>query len=147
MDKVQLRSNYRRRALLVRVRQTGDEKWMLCGSSCSLTAEVNGNLEFPVNDQDDTDNSDSYRIAVTRSYVWGQGGLLFITESSVVEVEGGLRAISRPQPAYPKEARAAHVAGLVFVRLIIDETGKVTISQSLCGPAALSEAAETAARN
>jgi TonB family protein len=68
-------------------------------------------------------------------------------DADVLEVEGGLRAISKPQPAYPKEARAAHVAGLVFVRLIIDETGKVVSAQSLCGPAALSEAAETAARN
>jgi len=65
----------------------------------------------------------------------------------ILEVEGGLRAVSKPPPSYPREARDAGISGSVFVRVIIDETGKVISAQALCGPTELVAAAEKAISN
>lgn len=51
-------------SLLVRVRQSQNDGWMVCGNSCSFTAERDGILEFAVNDRDASNNSGSYQIQV-----------------------------------------------------------------------------------
>lgn len=65
----------------------------------------------------------------------------------ILEVEGGLRAISKPPPSYPKEAKDAGISGSVYVKITVDETGKVISAQGVCGPAELVASAEKAIRN
>lgn len=56
------------------------------------------------------------------------------------------KAIEKPQPSYPAEARAAHISGTVVVKIKVDETGKVIEAKPLCGPQALAQASVDAAR-
>src|ERR1043165_3817460 len=65
-------------------------------------------------------------------------------------VSGGVlngKAIYKPQPAYPPDARAARAAGTVTVQILIDEEGKVVEAHAVSGHPLLRDAAETAARN
>jgi TonB family protein len=65
-------------------------------------------------------------------------------------VSGGVlngKAIYKPQPAYPPDARAARAAGTVTVQILIDEEGKVIEAHAVSGHPLLRDAAETAARN
>lgn len=55
------------------------------------------------------------------------------------------KSISRPAPAYPAEAKAARVAGTVTVVLTVDEAGKVSEAEAVCGHPLLREAAREAA--
>lgn len=64
-------------------------------------------------------------------------------------VRGGLldgKAISKPAPAYPAEARAAGVQGTVVVSVEVDVNGRVTFADARSGPPTLREAAAEAAR-
>ena len=64
-------------------------------------------------------------------------------------VSGGVlngKAISRPAPPYPAEARAARVSGTVVVQITVDECGEVEEADAVSGPQLLREAAEEAAR-
>jgi TonB family protein len=56
------------------------------------------------------------------------------------------KALSLPMPVYSEEAKRLKVQGLVRVRIVVDENGKVTSAQAIDGPAALRQAAEEAAR-
>ena len=56
------------------------------------------------------------------------------------------RAINRPLPAYPPDAKAAGASGEVRVKTIFDETGKVIWAKAVSGPQLLHTAAEDAAR-
>jgi protein TonB len=63
-------------------------------------------------------------------------------------VAGGVlngKAISKPQPVYPSDAKEAHVNGMVVVQVEVDEDGKVAKAEALSGPEMLREAAEDAA--
>jgi protein TonB len=63
-------------------------------------------------------------------------------------VTGGVlngKAVSKPLPSYPAEARAADVSGTVVVRITVDECGDVERAESVSGPALLREAATDAA--
>ena len=65
-------------------------------------------------------------------------------------VSGGVlngKAIYKPQPAYPPDAKAAHAAGTVTVQILVDEEGKVVEEHAVSGHPLLRDAAETAARN
>nr|MDQ3744478.1 energy transducer TonB [Acidobacteriota bacterium] len=65
-------------------------------------------------------------------------------------VSGGVlngKAIYKPQPAYPPDARAARAAGTVTVQILVDEDGKVVEAHAVSGHPLLRNAAETAARN
>jgi TonB family protein len=55
------------------------------------------------------------------------------------------KALSLPQPAYPTEAKNERVSGTVEVKIIIDETGKVTFACAVAGHPLLQAAAEQAA--
>jgi len=55
-------------------------------------------------------------------------------------------AISLPKPEYPIAARSMGISGMVVVRVIVGENGKVTDVVSVSGPPALAAAAATAAR-
>ena len=58
------------------------------------------------------------------------------------------RALSRPQPAYPEEARTAGVAGKVRVEITVDEHGRVVSVRLLQGLGhGCDEAARAAARS
>jgi len=70
-----------------------------------------------------------------------------VPDSDIIEAEGGLRAISTPKLLYPREAKKAGITGPVFVRLIVDESGKVKTAQAVCGHKALNKAAERAVRH
>ncbi|HVG30213.1 MAG TPA: TonB family protein [Pyrinomonadaceae bacterium] len=64
-------------------------------------------------------------------------------------VSGGLlsgRAIRKPQPGYPPEARQGRVQGTVLVRVLVNEAGKVLEAEPVCGPRALRDASVQAAR-
>jgi len=67
---------------------------------------------------------------------------------TIVVSQGVLRgrAIKKAQPAYPSEARAASVSGLVKVQVLISEDGRVIEVTPLEGPEQLHEAAIEAAR-
>jgi TonB family protein len=65
-------------------------------------------------------------------------------------VSGGVlngKAIYKPQPAYPPEARAAKASGTVTVQILVDEEGNVIEAKAVSGHPLLRDAAETAARN
>jgi len=64
-------------------------------------------------------------------------------------VEGGAldsKAISMPKAVLSEEAKRLKLSGRVTVKVIVDESGKVVSAVAQNGPAALREAAETAAR-
>lgn len=64
-------------------------------------------------------------------------------------VQGGIlsgKAVSKPAPLYPSEARAEGVRGTVVVKVLVDEGGGVESAQAESGPFKLREAAEEAAR-
>jgi TonB family protein len=55
-------------------------------------------------------------------------------------------AISLPKPEYPAAARDRRLSGIVIVKVLIDETGKVIRAQDMCqGPPFLSESSIKAA--
>jgi TonB family protein len=56
------------------------------------------------------------------------------------------KAVSKPAPDYPAEAKAAGVQGTVSVLIEVDEAGNVTTAEALGGPAPLRDAAVAAAR-
>ena len=63
-------------------------------------------------------------------------------------ITGGIlngKAISKPTPRYPAEARKAGVSGMVHVAIVIDEKGKVISAEAVSGPDELREAAVEAA--
>jgi len=63
--------------------------------------------------------------------------------------EGGVlnsKATSLPKPEYSEEAKRLKLKGKVDVRVVIDESGKVTSALAMNGPAVLRSAAEDAAR-
>ena len=64
-------------------------------------------------------------------------------------VEGGIlngKADSKPQPAYPPDAKAARVSGTVAVRVVVSESGRVESAEAVSGPEMLRDAAVEAAR-
>lgn len=64
-------------------------------------------------------------------------------------VEGGVlegRAISLPQPPYPAIAKAVRASGMVTIKVIVDEEGKVVAAQAESGHPLLLAAALQAAR-
>ena len=64
-------------------------------------------------------------------------------------VQGGVlngKAVSKPLPLYPAEARAAGVRGTVVVKIVVDEGGGVESAAAESGPFMLRESAEEAAR-
>jgi TonB family protein len=64
-------------------------------------------------------------------------------------VSGGVlnaKALSKPEPAYPPVAKAAHAAGTVVVQITVDETGKVIAANPISGHPLLQQAAAAAAR-
>ena len=64
-------------------------------------------------------------------------------------ISGGLlngKAISKPQPVYPRAAKAARVSGTVYVHVILDESGRVISAEAVSGPPLLQEVAVEAAR-
>ena len=63
-------------------------------------------------------------------------------------VSGGImngKALKLAKPSYPSAAREARVSGVVQVRVVIDETGKVIYAQAVSGHPSLREASEEAA--
>jgi TonB family protein len=64
-------------------------------------------------------------------------------------VSGGVlngKALSKPEPAYPPVAKAAHASGTVVVQITVDETGKVITANAVSGHPLLQQAAVAAAR-
>jgi len=64
-------------------------------------------------------------------------------------IEGGVlnsKATSLPKPEYSEEAKRLKLKGKVDVRVVVDESGKVTSALAMNGPALLRSAAEDAAR-
>ncbi|HEX8148955.1 MAG TPA: TonB family protein [Pyrinomonadaceae bacterium] len=55
------------------------------------------------------------------------------------------KAISKPQPVYPPDAKAARVSGTVVVQIEVGEAGSVVKAEAVSGPEMLREAAEDAA--
>jgi TonB family protein len=55
------------------------------------------------------------------------------------------RALSLPYPSYPPAAISNHIAGVVLVRVIVDENGNVSDVYAASGPPALIAASKTAA--
>ena len=69
--------------------------------------------------------------------------------TGVAPVEGGAldsKAVSRPKAVLSEEAKRLKLSGRIVVKVLIDENGKVVSAVAQNGPAALREAAETAAR-
>jgi TonB family protein len=63
-------------------------------------------------------------------------------------ISGGIldgHALSKPQPAYPPIARAAHASGQVNVQIIVGENGEVISAQAISGHPLLQQAAVEAA--
>src|SRR5215216_6533874 len=56
------------------------------------------------------------------------------------------KAVSKPQPPYPPIAKAARASGVVTVKVVIDETGRVISAAAVSGHPLLQQAAVAAAR-
>jgi TonB family protein len=56
------------------------------------------------------------------------------------------KAVSKPEPAYPPDAKAARVQGTVAVSITVDEEGSVNSAEALSGPRLLQAAAVEAAQ-
>ena len=66
------------------------------------------------------------------------------------KISGGVlngKAVSKPEPEYPAEAKAAGAQGTVTVRILVDEEGRVAEAEAVSGHPLLREAAVAAARN
>jgi len=64
-------------------------------------------------------------------------------------INGGIingKAKSLPKPAYPSEARAQRLGGMISVRVKIDEQGNVMEAKTICGHPILGKASEDSAR-
>ncbi|HEX6186039.1 MAG TPA: energy transducer TonB, partial [Pyrinomonadaceae bacterium] len=64
-------------------------------------------------------------------------------------INGGIlnvKAISKPPPSYPAEAKRAGAQGTVTVRIVVDEEGKVAEAEAVSGHTLLHDAAVSAAR-
>ncbi len=57
------------------------------------------------------------------------------------------KAVSKPQPAYPPDAKSAGADGAVTVKITVDERGDVIEARAVSGDPLLHRAAETAARH
>jgi len=69
-------------------------------------------------------------------------------EPDFVPVMGGAlpgQAIHKEQPPYPDAAKAARLSGTVFIKVMIDETGRVIDAKILCGADLLAVASREAA--
>ena len=69
--------------------------------------------------------------------------------ASSTTVNGGIlngKAISKPAPAYPAVARAARAEGTVVVRIVVDESGRVSEAEAVSGHPLLQQAAAGAVR-
>ena len=78
----------------------------------------------------------------------GEPGKTYIDRRPKI-VSGGVlnnKAIRRPEPAYPADARASKASGAVSIQVLIDEAGNVVRAHALGGHPKLRKAAETAAR-
>jgi protein TonB len=65
-------------------------------------------------------------------------------------ISGGLinhKTLSKPAPAYPSAAVAANASGTVYVRVLVDESGRVISATAVSGDSLLREAAVDAAYN
>ncbi|MCD9185469.1 MAG: energy transducer TonB [Pyrinomonadaceae bacterium] len=74
--------------------------------------------------------------------------ILTITLTDSAIVEGGVlngKAISLPKPPFPKEARRTGASGLVTVKVLLDETGKVLTAEAVSGNKVFYDTAEEAA--
>lgn len=63
-------------------------------------------------------------------------------------VQGGVlngRAVSKPAPVYPREAKQQGIMGAVIVKITVDEAGKVVKAEAVCGHPLLAKAAVDAA--
>lgn len=64
-------------------------------------------------------------------------------------INGGVingKAKSLPKPEYPASAKARGVQGIVLVRVMIDEQGRITSAKAICGDPDLKTASEESAR-
>jgi len=70
------------------------------------------------------------------------------TSQEVIVSQGVLngRAISKPAPRYPEEAKAGRASGTVTVRVVVDESGNVISASAVGGHPLLQQAAADAAR-
>lgn len=55
------------------------------------------------------------------------------------------RAISKPVPSYPDDAKSRRIQGSVILQITVDEGGQVIKAKTICGPQALREVSERAA--
>lgn len=70
------------------------------------------------------------------------------TSSAHVPVSGGFindKALMKPAPVYPSVAVVSKVSGMVMVRVLVDESGKVLSAKAISGAPLLREAAADAA--
>lgn len=73
----------------------------------------------------------------------------YLTSPTEKIINGGIisgKALSLPQPKYPKEARKAKIEGEVRVRVLISVKGDIISAVAVDGPTELQEAAEEAAK-
>jgi TonB family protein len=98
-------------------------------------------LETPDGDEGDTEDADDDNSNVNSGTT--------LTPSNAQTISGGVlnaKAISKPEPAYPAIAKAAHATGLVGVQVTVDEEGNVVFAQAVSGHPLLQAAAVAAAR-
>ena len=78
-----------------------------------------------------------------------KSGLTRAEPSAAGAVEGGIlnsKANRLPAAVYPPAAKAANVRGTVYVRVVVDESGRVASAWPAGGPRPLQQAAVDAAR-
>jgi TonB family protein len=125
--------------------KTGEVIWFRTSSRLTGLAFV----------RSDKDESEAVQFWQTIRYSIKVEGIVIETMSSNLEpseigkIDGGVlngNALALPKPDYPPIARAAHAAGTVVVRVVIDEEGNVTSARAISGHPLLQAASVGAAR-
>lgn len=107
----------------------------------------NGNQEIDLVDETRgcTTSVASIRREDNLAYHKARDSILMNHSDAPVFLDG--KAKNLPRPEYPEEAKLQRIGGIVFVRVKVDEAGKVSEANAVCGPSVLREAAERSAIN
>lgn len=105
----------------------------------AATLENYAGLLFLLNRTEEATKLEDRRIAIA---IGGQ------PNSTLAPITGGIlngKALLKPAPAYPAEAKQQRAQGTVVVEILVNELGRVVSARAISGPQSLREASERAA--
>jgi len=101
------------------------------------------NVSFLRTEQEESVANAAWKTVLETLKVDGDEG----DKKMVIGVVVNGKALSKPQPTYPREARSSGASGAVTVKILVDVKGDVISAQAVSGDPLLYAASETAARH